>query len=203
MLATIPWTGCGTPVSYPGDLLPALYAPDAPADAKPTDPVLLAEGDGERLEGGVTLIRADRARPAPGFVLQDEAGIRHTRESLHGHVVRLELWATWCATCRAEFPALQRAHETWADRGVVLLGVCRNSKRADFEQAVRKDWVTFAVVDASDQRSFPFPVGAFPTCVILDRDGRVRAFWQGWRRPEAVDALVRRLVDEPPAGPRG
>ena len=157
---------------------------------------LLAE-DVERLPRGVAMIRADRARPAPEFLLQDEAGVRHTRESLRGHVVRIEMWATWCATCRAEFPSLAEQHEAWASRGLVVLGVCRNSKRADFERAVRKDWVTFPVVDASGQRHFPFPFGAFPTSVVLDRDGRVRAFWQGWLRPDAVDELVQRLVDEP------
>ncbi len=188
--------GCGAPASYPGDLLPACLAPAAPADAPPDAPVVLRAEDLERLPSGLALIRAGSARPAPAFLLADESGVVHTPESLRGRVVRLEMWATWCATCRADFPHLQRQHETWADRGVVVLAVCRESKREDFEQAVRKDWRTFPVIDANDARDFPFPLGAFPTSVVLDAQGRVRAFWQGWRPPEDVDAVLARLVDE-------
>jgi len=189
-------TGCGAPASYPGDLVPASLAPAAPADAAPDAPVVLQAADVERLPSGLALIRADRARAAPAFSLADESGVVHTPESLRGRVVRLEMWATWCATCRADFPHLQRQHETWAERGVVVLGVCRESKREDFEQAVRKEWRTFPVVDANDARDFPFPVGAFPTSVVLDAEGRVRAFWQGWRPPEVVEEVLARLVDE-------
>lgn len=175
-----------------------MFAPAAPPGASPRDPVALPPGDAERLASGILLIRADRARPVPAFSLADESGAVHTPDSLRGRVVRLEFWATWCATCRAEFPQLQEMHEAWAGRRVVVLGVCRESERRDFEQAVRKDWVTFPVVDANDARDFPFPVGAFPTSVVLDAQGRVRAFWQGWRPPAAVEEVLTRLVAEIP-----
>lgn len=189
-------------MTYPGDTVPALYAPSAAPGADPRAAVTLPPGDTERLPSGLALIRADRARPAPRFSLRDESGAVWTPDTVRGRVVRLEIWATWCSTCRAEFPQLQRLHEEMSGRGVLVLGVCRESERAEFEQAVRKDWVTFPVVDANRDGRFPFPVGAFPTSVVLDREGRVRASWQGWRAPEAVDEVLLRLLEEPADGTR-
>jgi thiol-disulfide isomerase/thioredoxin len=191
---------CAPPVSYHGDLVPAVLAPAPPRDARPTDPVPLSGEDSDPLAGGIRLIRADRAVASPAFDFVDEAGVRHTPAELAGRVVWIDVWATWCAACRAEFPDLQRLHEHHAAAGLVVLAVCRNSKRDDFEKAVRKSWIRFATVDAGDAGDFPFPVGAFPTSVVLDREGRVRAFWQGWRPPEAGEELVRRLLAEPAPG---
>jgi thiol-disulfide isomerase/thioredoxin len=187
---------CSAPVSYRGDVVPAVLAPGPPRGVHPTAPVPLSPADADVLPGGLRLIRADRAVASPSFALEDRAGVRYTPDSLAGRVVWIDVWATWCATCRAQLPDLQRLHDTLGPDGLVVLAVCRGSKRRDFDAAVDKAWITFPAVDASGARGFPFPVGAFPTSVVLDRRGRVRAFWQGWRRGEAVEELVRRLLEE-------
>jgi hypothetical protein len=63
-------------------------------------------------------------------------------------------------------------------------------------QAAAKEWITFARIDAAEDNPFPFPYGAFPTTVVLDRRGRVRAYWQGHRGAEAIEELLRRLLAE-------
>jgi peroxiredoxin len=188
--------GCSAPVSYRGGDVPAVLAPHHPPDADADDPVPLDVADADVLEGDLRLIRADRAVPSPPFEFVDDSGTHHTPQSLAGRVVRLTFWATWCATCKAEFPDLQRMHDEFAARGLVVLAVCRNSKPEEFARSVRKDWITFAAADAGDAGGFPFPLGAFPSTVVLDRSGRVRSFWQGWREPAAVERLVRRLLEE-------
>jgi thiol-disulfide isomerase/thioredoxin len=167
-----------------------------------SEAVFLAADDFELRPGGLRLIHADRAAVAPPFSWTDEAGETVSRGSLAGRVVWINLWADWCATCRAEFPGLQRIHDRLADRGLALLAVCRNSTRSGFEAAVRKDWLTFPAIDATRDSDFPFPFGAFPTSVVLDRAGRVRAYWQGHRSLAAVETLLRDLLAEPPR-PRG
>jgi thiol-disulfide isomerase/thioredoxin len=192
---------CAGPVSYTGDVVPALLAPSAPRDAHPSDPVALSAADAEALPGGIRLIRAERAVPSPSFDWVDAAGAHRTPASLAGRVVCIDVWATWCATCRAEMPDWERLHERHAADGLTVLAVCCNSKPEEFASAVQKSWIHFPAVDAGDASHLPFPVAAFPTSVVLDRSGRVRAFWQGWRRPEAVEGLVRRLLDEPAPPP--
>jgi thiol-disulfide isomerase/thioredoxin len=192
---------CGGPAQYRNYDLPAALAPSAPATADPEAPVALHYRDSVQLAGGLRLVLPERAAAAPPFALRGSDGVLYTNESLRGRVVWIDLWATWCVTCRAEFPEIQKIHERLSEDGLTILAVCRNSTREGFEAAAEKDWLSFPFVDASESDGFPIPYGAFPTSVVLDRAGRVRAYWQGHRRPAAVEQLLRRLLAErPPDG---
>lgn len=189
--------GCAGPAyrnyAVPGSL--------APGDSAAAAEVALDDTNSELVDGGIRLVRAAAARVAPAFALTDRSGAVHTNESLRGRVVWVDLWSDWCGTCRAEFPFVQEMHRRFEGSGLTVLAVCRNSTPEGFRQAAEKDWIDFAVVDASELDPFPFPYAAFPTSVVLGRDGRVRAYWRGHRSPEAVEALLRRLLAEPvPAG---
>ncbi len=180
--------------------VPALAAPFPPADADPAAPVDVDPDHCELLDGGIRLIRPEVARPGPDFEFRDRDGTLHTPESLRGRVVWLDLWATYCATCQAEFPFVQRMHERFEPRGLTILAVCRDSKSKAVARAIRKDWIGFPIVDATRHDDFPFPYHAFPTNVLLDRQGRIRGYWQGHRPPEAMEGALRRLLAEPAEG---
>jgi thiol-disulfide isomerase/thioredoxin len=188
--------GCGAPKQYREHSIPAMFSPSPPKRAAPSKPVRLELRDAEVVAGGMRLVLPDRARPTPEFALRDESGFTHTPATLRGRVVWIDLWAEWCATCRAEFPRVQALHEKLSPAGLTILGVCRNSTRPGFEAASRKKWITFAMIDASRDSSFPFPYGAFPTSIVIDRAGRVRAFWQGHRSRDSVEGLLTRLLEE-------
>ncbi len=42
---------------------------------------------------------------------------------LEGKVVMIDAWASWCAPCKASFPAYAKLQQEWADQGFVILGV--------------------------------------------------------------------------------
>ncbi len=46
------------------------------------------------------------ANPFPTLTLRDGQGQEHSLSSLHGKIVVLNFWATWCAPCREEMPLL-------------------------------------------------------------------------------------------------
>jgi cytochrome c biogenesis protein CcmG, thiol:disulfide interchange protein DsbE len=56
--------------------------------------------------------------------------------SLRGQPVLLNIWATWCAPCREEMPALQALHEEYGPRGLRIIGVSVDSRGA--EPAIRR-----------------------------------------------------------------
>src|SRR6185312_1893261 len=47
-------------------------------------------------------------KAAPRVFLADGAGGRHALDAFQGRYVLLNLWATWCAPCVAELPALAK-----------------------------------------------------------------------------------------------
>jgi thiol-disulfide isomerase/thioredoxin len=137
-------------------------------------------------------------RPAPiRFLAAD--GAPHALEEFMGHGMVINLWATWCAPCVAELPALSALSRTLAPQDIAVLPLSSDRGGA---KAVH------AFFEAHDISGLPIlldPKGAaaeawgvdgIPTTVIIDRRGMERARLEGaadWSAPEAA-ALVRRLV---------
>lgn len=61
-------------------------------------------------------------RTAPAIALNTLDGKHISLDDLHGKVVILTFWATWCVPCRAELPLLSRYASEHAKQGLVVLG---------------------------------------------------------------------------------
>ncbi len=61
-------------------------------------------------------------QPAPGLVLHTLDGQSIASEDLHGNVVILTFWATWCEPCRTELPLLSAYAARHAANGLRVLG---------------------------------------------------------------------------------
>ena len=94
---------------------------------------------------------------------------------LRGRPVIVNIWASWCAPCRAEMPLLERAAKEYAGR-VTVLGVdSRDAPRpaADFLDDVG---VTYPnVFDATGKIRRELGLRGFPTTYFFDADGRITA----------------------------
>jgi thiol-disulfide isomerase/thioredoxin len=63
---------------------------------------------------------------APAWKLIDAAGKEHELAQYRGKIVVLDFWATWRRPCLKAMPDLQKLHERYRDRGVVVLGLATN-----------------------------------------------------------------------------
>ncbi|MCU7817043.1 MAG: TlpA family protein disulfide reductase, partial [Candidatus Thiodiazotropha sp. (ex Rostrolucina anterorostrata)] len=55
-----------------------------------------------------TLVRDNERKQAPEVNLTDSQGRRLNTRSLHGKVILLNFWASWCPPCVEEIPSLNR-----------------------------------------------------------------------------------------------
>ena len=99
----------------------------------------------------------------------------HLRE-LKGKIVLIDFWATWCPPCRDEVPALQKIHEEWKGKGVVVLGVDDEPARV-IRAFNAKNGVTYpTLLDADRKVHELFGVDGngqgIPLAVVFDRDGK-------------------------------
>lgn len=104
--------------------------------------------------------------------------------NLHGKVILINFWATWCRACKSEIPSLIEFQQKYADRGFTVVGVAMDDGGAGvvdpFVRQVQFDTdggpmaMNYPIVIGSDSVAEKFGgLWAFPTSVLLGRDGRI------------------------------
>ncbi|MDQ6807254.1 MAG: TlpA family protein disulfide reductase, partial [Actinomycetota bacterium] len=115
---------------------------------------------------------------------------------LQGAPVVVNVWASWCSPCRAEFPLFQVA-STRLGRRVAFLGVDTLDAASDARAFLGKFPVAYPSYEDSSgaiARSLA-PTQGVPITVFLDRSGRVTYFHQGPYRTEgALISDIRRYA---------
>lgn len=141
----------------------------------------------------------DGDRPAPELRARTLDGRALSLAELEGRVVVVNFWATWCPPCRLEMPALQELHEEHAGRGLVVLGLSVDRDGPDaVERFLEERGFDFpvAMAEPTHRRAFG-GVEEVPTTILVGRGGRIRHRVAGLFAPPALEAAVRRLLDEP------
>ncbi|WP_431857933.1 TlpA family protein disulfide reductase [Azospirillum sp.] len=135
----------------------------------------------------------------PSISIHAADGSRHGLEEFRGKAVVLDLWATWCLPCRAEFPDLDRLQARRGAEGVQVVPVSLDRKGWPAVQKFYADTgVTHLPAFLDEDRALTSVLGAqaLPTTLILDRQGREVARIVGpleWDGPQAEELLARAL----------
>ncbi len=127
-------------------------------------------------------------KPAPEFTLPR----LHRPEStvspadFRGQVWLLNVWASWCVSCRAEHPVLNRLAKR---KEVILVGLNYKDLRNDALQwlAERGDPYTVTAVDADGKVGIDWGVYGVPETFVIDKRGIIRLKHTG----PVTDAVLR------------
>lgn len=111
-------------------------------------------------------------------------------------IMVVDFWASWCAPCKAAFPALGQIHADYAARGIVLVGVSVDEKPAAYADFVKKMTPPFLTLhDMSQKLVRTVAVPAMPTTYLIGRDGKVRFIHAGYQG-ESTGKILRAQIDK-------
>jgi len=121
-----------------------------------------------------------------------------TARTVRGKVLVVEFWATWCGPCRTTIPHLNKLHDKYGDKQVVLCGITREDK-ATVQQFLKALPMKYHVGSDTGRTHDAYMKGVpgIPHAFVVDRTGKVA--WHG--HPMAgMDKVIERLVAEGPGG---
>lgn len=128
-------------------------------------------------------------KPAADWTLKDLAGASHSLADYRGKIVLLDFWYSGCGWCIKEMPQLKQVAEDFKNDPVVLLGMNTDQNDADAASTVKSMGLNYTTLHAVGIPE-KYGVEGFPTLVLIDPKGVVRAMHVGY------SAAVRKELDQ-------
>jgi peroxiredoxin len=140
------------------------------------------------------LIRPSRPRPALALSVPLVPSGSFRLAEQRGRVVMVNFWATWCAPCREEMPAMERLWRHYRERGFVIVAVSVDADAKRIPPFVAEHRLSFPIAhDPRMDAANAWGVRGLPTSFLVDREGTVTALALG---PRAWDARPARALVE-------
>lgn len=132
----------------------------------------LGAGGAALAVGGTEL--ADVSRPLPEFALESLDGERYETSTLAGKPWIVNFWASWCAPCIEEIPAMNRAWEALEPAGVGMLAINVGETPEAIARFTEETPIDFPVLLGDGATTMPdFGARVLPTTLVIDAGGRV------------------------------
>lgn len=146
------------------------------------------------------LVKADRP-VVPDLAFKDSTGSGIKLNRWRGRVVLLNLWATWCAPCRKEMPALNAVQQQLGSKDFEVVALSVDRKGLEASAAFLKETGADSLGLYSDETTTSLTMLqalGLPVTLLIDRKGREIGRLLGpaeWNGAEAV-AMIRAAIAE-------
>ena len=136
-------------------------------------------------------------KPVPEFVLEDLHNPEQARDRsvFLGQVSLLNVWGTWCPSCRDEHPDLMRLAR---EDGIRIIGMNYKDQRADALAWLRHlgDPYQVSLYDPKGTLGFDLGVYGAPETFVIDARGIVRYRHVGVVNERVWNEVLRPLVEQ-------
>ena len=145
--------------------------------------------------GSVSFIKQADRIAAPQLSGMTLSGKNYTYNV--GQVAVVNVWASWCAPCRAEAPTLAALSEKYSD--VAFIGILTRDNPVNAEAFARRFALPYpTIIDDSVLIGFrkSLPANAIPSTVLIDKKGDVAARISGEVTVASLSELIEKVSAE-------
>lgn len=136
-------------------------------------------------------------KPAPGFSLPelDRPAVQFSPAEMKGKVWLLNVWGSWCVSCREEHPVLLELAKSGA---LPLIGLDWKDQPANAERWLKQfgDPYTLIVADTDGRVGIDYGVYGAPESYLIDKQGVIRYKQIGMITLEALNKKILPLARE-------
>ena len=138
----------------------------------------------------------------PNFTFPILDGKKWTLSQHRGQVILLNFWATWCPPCRAETPDMVKLSDQYRARGLDVVGINMDDSNLDNVRSfVAAYHIPYPILLPNPGSPVVTPIQAYPTTVLIDRQGRIASAYEGELDIAAVRPELMKLLEEPDVTP--
>jgi cytochrome c biogenesis protein CcmG, thiol:disulfide interchange protein DsbE len=100
-------------------------------------------------------------------------------------VMLVDFWASWCGPCARSFPAMDELQRKYGAKGLVVIAVNVDEKKADMENFLKTRNLSFCVVrDAAQKLVEKTGITSMPSSFLIGKNGKVAFAHSGFHGSE-------------------
>lgn len=153
------------------------------------------------LLSSTAVLSAAPLQPGDKFPALGDFSLAGPRPDLSAAKVTIvDFWASWCAPCKASFPAFDALHREFAPEGLLIVAVSVDEKERAMRTFLARFDPPFIVLrDAEQKLVAQAQIPSMPTAFVLDAQGVVRFVHVGFHGESSVQQYrqeIRSLLAE-------
>ena len=119
-------------------------------------------------------------KPLPGLGID-------TIQPTKGQFIYIDYWASWCGPCRQSFPWMNALQAKYATKGLKVVAVNVDAKRADADKFLTHTPAQFTVAyDPQGDSAKKLAIKTMPTSMLISPEGKVLFVHSGFRTDEGA-----------------